>query len=232
MIKDKFAPIIIAVDGPAAAGKGTLSRRLAHFYDLAYLDTGSLYRAVGWSVLNAGGNPRNADEATEAAKNLDMSGIESHDIRTAEIGRAASIVAAIPSVRAALLDFQRNFAKHPPHFHEGKVRGAVLDGRDIGTVVCPDATVKLFIIADLEERAKRRWQELTARDAGLPLEQVVEDLRRRDARDSGRDTAPLTPSSDAEILDTSKLSIEEVVARSIRMVDRKLGIGSSPGETA
>ena len=130
-------PIIIAVDGPAAAGKGTLSRRLAHFYDLAYLDTGALYRAVGWSVLHRGGNPRNSAEAVKAAKELDMSGIESHDIRTGEIGRAASIVAADPGVRAALLDFQRNFAKHPPHFHEGKVRGAVLDGRDIGNRCVP-----------------------------------------------------------------------------------------------
>ena len=215
-------PIIIAVDGPAAAGKGTLSRRLAHFYDLAYLDTGALYRAVGWSVLHRGGNPRNSEEAVKAARELDMSGIESHDIRTGEIGRAASIVAADPGVRAALLDFQRNFAKHPPHFHEGKVRGAVLDGRDIGTVVCPDASVKLFVMADLEERARRRWVELSARDASLSLAQVIEDLRRRDTRDSSRNAAPLKPAADAEILDTSKLSIEDVVARSIRMVDAEL----------
>ncbi|MEE9330096.1 MAG: (d)CMP kinase [Parvularculaceae bacterium] len=215
-------PIIIAVDGPAAAGKGTLSRRLAHFYDLAYLDTGALYRAVGWSVLHRGGNPRNSEEAVKAARELDMSGIESHDIRTGEIGRAASIVAADPGVRAALLDFQRNFAKHPPHFHEGKVRGAVLDGRDIGTVVCPDASVKLFVMADLEERARRRWVELSARDASLSLAQVIEDLRRRDTRDSSRNAAPLKPAADAEILDTSKLSIEDVVARSIRMVDAAL----------
>ncbi len=192
--------MIIAIDGPAASGKGTLARRLAAHLELAYLDTGSLYRAVGVKVMEKGGNPEIEADALAAAHALDPERLNDPALRTEAAGAAASKVAAIPSVRAALLEFQRTFAAHPPK----GAKGAVLDGRDIGTVVCPDADHKLFITASLEKRVERRFKELREKGLDIIEEQVLQDMRERDARDSGRSTAPLVAAKDAVILDTSE----------------------------
>lgn len=216
------AACIIAVDGPAASGKGTLARRLAAHYDFAYLDTGALYRAVALSVILAGGNIENESDAVAAAESLDMAGLEDSDfaarLRTAETGLAASIVAAMPRVRAAILAAQRKFATQPP---DGK-KGAILDGRDIGTIVCPDAAAKLFITARAEIRAERRFAELRINDGSLNLETVLADIHARDARDEGRATAPMKQADDAPLLDTSELSIEEAFAAALALVEAKL----------
>lgn len=216
------AACIIAVDGPAASGKGTLARRLAAHYDFAYLDTGALYRAVALSVILAGGNIENESDAVAAAESLDMARLEDSDfaarLRTAETGLAASIVAAMPRVRAAILAAQRKFATQPP---DGK-KGAILDGRDIGTIVCPDAAAKLFITARAEIRAERRFAELRINDGSLNLETVLADIHARDARDEGRATAPMKQADDAPLLDTSDLSIEEAFAAALALVEAKL----------
>lgn len=203
--------MIIAVDGPAASGKGTLARRLAEHLGLAYLDTGLLYRAVGMAVVNAGGDPGDAAAATAAARALDPSGLFDPTLRLDEAGQAASKVAAIPAVRAALLAFQRDFAHRPP----GGAKGAVLDGRDIGTVVCPDAGHKLFVTASLEKRAERRLKELIARGVATIQEAVLQEMRERDARDSGRSVAPLVPAPDAFILDTTELDADQAFAAAL-----------------
>ncbi|HLT77161.1 MAG TPA: d(CMP) kinase [Ferrovibrio sp.] len=202
------SPIVIAIDGPVAAGKGTLARQLAARYDYAYLDTGSLYRAVGSKVLREGGDP------AAAAAGLTESDLAAGDLRSEAVGLAASKVAALPEVRAALLDYQRRFAAHPP----GGKRGAVLDGRDIGTVVCPDAAVKLFVTASDEVRARRRHKELMEKGDTASFEQVLADLRRRDEQDRARATAPLKPAEDAHLLDTSDLAIEAAVAAAAEIV--------------
>ena len=216
------AACIIAVDGPAASGKGTLARRLAAHFDFAYLDTGALYRAVALSVILAGGNLENESDAVAAAESLDMARLEDSDfaarLRTAEIGLAASIVAAMPRVRAAILAAQRQFATQPP---DGK-KGAILDGRDIGTIVCPDAAAKLFITARAEIRAERRFAELRVNDGSLNLETVLADIHARDARDEGRATAPMKQADDAPLLDTSDLSIEEAFVAALALVEAKL----------
>ena len=216
------AACIIAVDGPAASGKGTLARRLAAHFDFAYLDTGALYRAVALSVILAGGNLENESDAVAAAESLDMARLEDSDfaarLRTAETGLAASIVAAMPLVRAAILVAQRQFATQPP---DGK-KGAILDGRDIGTIVCPDAAAKLFITARAEIRAERRFAELRVNDGSLNLETVLADIHARDARDEGRATAPMKQADDAPLLDTSELSIEEAFAAALALVEAKL----------
>lgn len=196
--------MIIAVDGPVAAGKGTLARRLAEEFDLAYLDTGSLYRAVGLAVLRAGGDPADDAAALAAVARLRPADLSDPALREERSGNAASMVAAMPAVRAALLDYQRNFAASPP---DGR-GGAVLDGRDIGTVVCPEADVKLFVTASAEERARRRYQELVGRGEAVTQEEILDDLRERDARDAERAVAPLKPAVDAHLLDTSNLDIE------------------------
>lgn len=203
--------MIIAVDGPAASGKGTLARRLAEHLGLAYLDTGLLYRAVGMAVVNAGGDPGDAAAATAAARALDPSGLFDPTLRLDEAGQAASKVAAIPAVRAALLAFQRDFAHRPP----GGAKGAVLDGRDIGTVVCPDAGHKLFVTASLEKRAERRLKELIARGVATIQEAVLQEMRERDARDSGRSVAPLVPAPDAFLLDTTELDADQAFAAAL-----------------
>ena len=208
------APLIIAVDGPAAAGKGTLARRLAAHLGLPYLDTGLLYRATGRRVLDAGGDPANPADATAAAVALQPSDLDRGDLRGPPADAAASQVAAIPGVRAALLDFQRRF---------GQAHGAVLDGRDIGTVVFPEAPVKLFVTASPEERARRRHAELAARGAAPPLEQVAAEMAARDARDSARDVAPLRPAEDAVTLDTSDLDAEAAFAAALRIVESRRG---------
>jgi cytidylate kinase len=216
------AACIIAVDGPAASGKGTLARRLAAHYDFAYLDTGALYRAVALSVILADGNLENESDAVAAAESLDMARLEDSDfaarLRTAETGLAASIVAAMPRMRAAILAVQRQFATQPP---DGK-KGAILDGRDIGTIVCPDAAAKLFITARAEIRAERRLAELRVNDGSLNLETVLADIHARDARDAGRATAPMKQADDAPLLDTSDLSIEEAFVAALALVEAKL----------
>tara|TARA_R110002167_G_scaffold90296_1_gene243518 strand:+ start:283 stop:918 length:636 start_codon:yes stop_codon:yes gene_type:complete len=196
--------MIIAVDGPVAAGKGTLARRLAAELGFAYLETGALYRAVGLAVLRAGGDPADEAAALQAVARLQAQDLDDPALREERTGNAASIVAALPPVRAALLDYQRSFAVHPP---EGRP-GAVLDGRDIGTVVCPQAEVKLFVTASPEERARRRHSELVGRGETVSLQSVLDDLRERDARDAARAVAPLKPADDAHLLDTTDLDIE------------------------
>ncbi|MCI5047778.1 MAG: (d)CMP kinase [Aquisalinus sp.] len=218
--------IIIAVDGPAASGKGTLSRRLASFYGLAYLDTGSLYRGVGWVMLSRGLSPRDVEDAEATAKAFTLEQLDGADIRTPDVGRAASVVAALPEVRDALLEFQRSFAASPPN----GLKGAVLDGRDIGTVVCPDATVKLFIDAAVEVRAERRWKELNERDSSVSYEQVLEDIKRRDKRDSTREAAPMKAAQDAHLIDTSMLDIDAAFTAVRREIDKALMKSAMEGQ--
>lgn len=206
--------VVIAVDGPVAAGKGTLARRLADRYGYAYLDTGALYRAVGSKVLRAGGDPADADFSAKMAESLEDSDLAAKDLRSEAVGLAASKVATVPGVRAALLEYQRRFAQQPP----GGKPGAVLDGRDIGTVVCPDAAVKLFVTARDEIRAGRRHKELMDKGESVTFERVLEDLRRRDEQDRARSTAPLKPADDAHLLDTSDLAIEAAVAAAVDIV--------------
>jgi cytidylate kinase len=208
--------MIIAIDGPAAAGKGTLARRLARHLGYDFLDTGSLYRGVGLQVLRAGGDPANLAAAKAAAESLDLALLADPDLRGETAAKAASLVAAQPAVRAALLDFQRNFANRPP---SGK--GAVLDGRDLGTAVGPDARVKLIITASLEARAQRRLAALQAAGRAALWEAVLQDLQARDARDSKRDVAPLKPAADAVVIDTTSLSPDQVFEAAKAIVDAK-----------
>jgi cytidylate kinase len=205
---------VIAVDGPAAAGKGTLARRLAAALGLPYLDTGLLYRAVGRRVLDAGADPRDAVAAEAAARTLAPADLDRGDLRGPMADMAASAVAAIPAVRAALLDFQRDF---------GRAHGAVLDGRDIGTVVFPDARVKLFVTASVEERARRRFLELQGRGVAADLAQVTSEIRDRDAQDANRPVAPLRPAADAVMLDTSALDADAAFAAALDIVRGRLG---------
>ncbi len=193
--------LVIAIDGPAASGKGTLGRRLAAAYGLRYLDTGALYRAVARDVLASGADISDVDAACAAARNLDPDSLDDPGLRTQDIGAAASVVAKMPPLREALLAFQREIASGPP--------GAVLDGRDIGTVVCPDAQVKIYVSADAQTRARRRHAELVARGVRVSLDEIVEEIRARDARDSSRAASPLKPARDAYLLDTTNLSIED-----------------------
>jgi CMP/dCMP kinase len=195
----------VAIDGPAAAGKGTISRGLAQRFGFAHLDTGLLYRAVGMK----GGDP------VAAARSLSPTDLARDDLRSLAAGEAASRVAAIPEVRAELTEFQRRFACQPG--------GAVLDGRDIGTVICPQAEVKLFVTASPEVRAHRRWLELGGEDAPESFAQVLEQVRLRDARDQDRATAPLLAAPDAAVLDTSLLDTEQALARAIEIVGARLG---------
>jgi cytidylate kinase len=210
--------MIIAIDGPAAAGKGTMAKRLAKHFNLAFLDTGSLYRAVGKKVLDQGGDPDDPDFATSVALALAAKDLDGEGLRTETVGQAASKVSAVPGVRAALLDFQRNFAASPP---DGAA-GAVLDGRDIGTVVCPDATAKLFITASAEVRAERRLKELLGRGSEAIYARVLEDMKERDARDQSRATSPLEPAIDAKLLDTSDLDAEQAFAEALEFINSKI----------
>ena len=199
--------MIIAVDGPAAAGKGTIARALAKHFGYHFLDTGSLYRMVGLSALRNGGEPITVQAAIAAAHGLNPQKFSDAELRSEQVGAAASIVAAIPEVRAALLEFQRAFARREP--------GAVLDGRDIGTVVCPGADAKLFITASPEVRARRRQAELGSTD----YDAILADIRARDERDSKRSTAPLLAAQDAVTLDTSELDRDAAIAAAIRAVE-------------
>ena len=213
---------VIAVDGLAATGKGTLARRLAAHFDYAYLDTGMLYRAVGIAVLRAGGDPSDAAAATKAAQSLNPDTLvklaADPDLRTEIGGDAASKVAAVPEVRQALLKFQQDFAAHPP---EGK-KGAVLDGRDIGTVIAPHAKVKIYVEASERVRATRRFLELQARGENVTEAQVLADLQARDARDTQRATVPTKPAADAVILDTSDMNADQAFEAALGIVQAKL----------
>ena len=199
-------PFTIAIDGPAAAGKGTISRAVAAHFGCAHLDTGLLYRAVGARML-LGQDP------VDAARTLTSEDTRTGDLRTPEVAQAASRVAVLPEVRAALVDFQRSFAR--------RAGGAVLDGRDIGTVICPQAEAKLFVTASAEVRAQRRYSELVAAGAEVSPEQVLADVRERDARDRDRATAPLVAAPDATEIDTSDMSIEAAVEAAIAVIDRR-----------
>jgi cytidylate kinase len=210
--------LVIAIDGPAAAGKGTLARRLAEHYGLAYLDSGSLYRGTALSLLRQGIQAPDEAAAVAAAKSLKPELLADPALRAEATGALASKVAAIPAVRAALLNWQRGFAAAPP----GGKRGAVLDGRDIGTVVLPDAMVKFWIVASDEARAERRHKELQAKGGGAIYARVLEDMRERDARDTARATAPMKPAEDAEIIDTSALDADQVFQRARDTIDRKV----------
>jgi cytidylate kinase len=207
--------MIVAIDGPAASGKGTLARRLAAHYGLRHLDTGALYRATGWRVLAAGGDPANAADAVNAAGEIRPEDTGREELRTDRVAQAASVVAAIPAVRDRLLAFQRDFARTPP--------GAVLDGRDIGTVVCPEADAKLFVTASIEARARRRFNELRGRGEDVIYSAVLQDMKQRDARDSGRAVAPLKPAEDAFFLDTSDLDADQAFAAALAFISEKTG---------
>jgi CMP/dCMP kinase len=207
----------VAIDGPAASGKGTISKEVAKAFGFAHLDSGLLYRAVGILSLDKGRGVIDPITAEVIAENLSPKDLERDDLRTARAARAASKVAVIPEVRAALVTFQRDFARR-----DG---GAVLDGRDIGTVICPEAEAKLFVTASDEVRAKRRYTELMEAGADTTVEQVLADLRSRDARDSNRETAPLKQAEDAYLLDTTELSIDAAVAQAVAIVKQKIEQG-------
>ena len=204
------APLVIAVDGPSAAGKGTLARRLADHFGLRYLDSGRLYRAVAARLIRDGGDPADAERAVAAARALDDADLEAANLRDEAVGRAASVVAPIPGVRAALLDYQRSVAATPP--------GAVIDGRDIGTVVCPDAAHKLFVTARLEVRVERRCLELSEGGATVDRGRVRREMAERDARDQERGIAPLAAASDAIALDTSDLDADAAFAAALAAI--------------
>ncbi len=208
------APLIVAIDGPAAAGKGTLARRLAAALGLPYLDTGLLYRATASRVLDSGGDPADPSAAIAAAEALAPADLARTDLRTPAVDRAAASVASIPGVRAALLAFQRGF---------GRASGAVLDGRDIGTVIFPDAGVKLFVTASVAARAERRWRELLARNVAADLQTVTDDMAARDAADAARAAAPLRPADDAVTLDTTALTPDEAFARAMGIIRARTG---------
>jgi cytidylate kinase len=211
-VKRTAAPVI-AIDGPAAAGKGTLARRLATTLGLPYLDTGLLYRAVGRRVLDIGGDPNDPDTAETAARSLQPTDLDRSDLRGPHADAAAASVASIPNVRSTLLDFQRNFAAGS---------GAVLDGRDIGTVIFPDAVAKLFVTASLRERARRRWLELQTKGIDADITTVEEDMRQRDEKDAARIAAPLREAEDAYRLDTSELDAEAAFGSALAFVKGRL----------
>ncbi len=205
--------MIIAIDGPAASGKGTLARRLAAHYGLPHLDTGLLYRATAASLLNADRDLRDVDAAVAAARGLSLTDFDEARLRGREMGEAASIVAALPEVRAALVETQRNFARRPG--------GGVLDGRDIGTVICPQADVKIFVTASPEARAQRRALELAQRGDKADYAAILADIAKRDARDSERSDAPLRAAADAIRLDTTRMSVDAAFAETLRIVESR-----------
>jgi cytidylate kinase len=208
--------LIIAVDGPAASGKGTLARKLAHYLGLAYLDTGAIYRTIALKVLRSGGEPINESDSAAAARLYRPNMFPDWELRTEEVSKAASIVAAHAKVRAEVIGIQRKIANTPP--------GAVLDGRDIGTVVCPVADIKFFVTASPEERARRRCREIEASGQKADYQAILEEILRRDERDRTRPIAPLRPAPDAHLLDTTSLDIEATFQAARRIVD-----GHQPG---
>lgn len=212
--------IVIAIDGPAASGKGTLARRLAERLGFAHLDTGALYRATALLVLEQAGDPADPVTAARAAGLVKPELLSDPRLRDEAVSAAASIVAAIPAVRRALLDLQRDFAARPPK----PAKGAILDGRDIGSVVCPAAQVKLFVTASVEERARRRVEELRHQGTAAILEDVLQDLKERDARDSERRAAPLIATCDATVIDTTPLDADAVFERVSGVIAQALAV--------
>jgi CMP/dCMP kinase len=204
--------LVIAIDGPAASGKGTLARRLAAHFGLPHLDTGLLYRATACALLDEGLRLDDIDAAVAAARGLSLTDFDDQRLRTREMGEAASVVAALPEVRAELIDLQRRFAQN--------AEGAVLDGRDIGTVICPDAPVKIFVTASAEKRAQRRALELAGRGEKADYQSILADVKKRDERDSARSVAPLKPAEDAATLDTSELDIEGSFQAALAIVEK------------
>ena len=213
--------MIIAIDGPAASGKGTLAKRVAAHYGLHHLDTGRLYRAVARDTLAAGGDPSDAGAALAAARALDAKSLDDPDLRTPELGEAASLVARHPEVRKTLLAYQRAFARRKP--------GAVIDGRDIGTIVCPDADVKLFVTATPEERARRRYREFKDDGIDVTEKEVLADILARDTRDENRAVAPLRQPEDAVLLDTTNLAIDAAFRAAISLMDAAMGRAGRAG---
>jgi cytidylate kinase len=203
--------MIIAIDGPAASGKGTLAKQLAAHYGLRHLDTGLIYRAVAKAMLDRSHRLDDVEQAVSVAQALDPATFDAVELKRHVLGEAASIVSSIPQLRAALLAFQREFGRRPP--------GAVLDGRDIGTVIFPDADIKIFVTAGAEVRAGRRAAELERAGEGMDLTEVLNDIRRRDARDSRRAAAPLKPAPDAHLLDTTHLDIDAAFRAAVEIVD-------------
>ena len=207
--------MIIAIDGPAASGKGTLARRLAAHYGLPHLDTGLLYRATARALLEEGSRLDDVEAAVRSARGLALLDFEEDRLRGREMGEAASVVAALPPVREALIDMQRAFA--------GREQGAVLDGRDIGTVIAPEATVKIFVTASPDARAQRRALELRGRGEKVDYTSILEDIKKRDKRDSERVLAPLKPASDAHVLDTTDMNIEAAFAAALKIAESAQG---------
>jgi cytidylate kinase len=203
--------MIIAIDGTLASGKGTIARRLCRYFGLPYMDTGRLYRATGVAATKQGTDFEDAISLADVARTLDLNDFDEEELRTAEAGQAASKVAAVPEVRAALLELQRAFSK--------QAKGAVLDGRDIGTVVCPDADVKLWVDADVKTRAERRWKELREKGDTLSLSEMIAQLRERDERDKNRKDAPMVAAADAVLIDTTHLSIDAAVDKARAAVE-------------
>ena len=208
---NKNKSLVIAIDGPAASGKGTVAKRLAKHLGLSYLDTGSIYRAIGFGILHENADPANREVAIKAAKDLRPEDLKNKHLYDEGVGNAASIVSAIPEVRGILLQFQQDFAKAP--------EGAVLDGRDIGTVICPDADYKFFITADIEARANRRFKQLQTKGIPVIYDNVLQDLQRRDKRDRMREIAPLKAAEDATEIDTTSMDEGEVFARILEFVE-------------
>lgn len=209
---------IITVDGPSAAGKGTLAKRLAQHFGFAFLDTGALYRGVALTLLRQGADPADVEKAVGAAETLKPEILGDPGLRAEATSQAASIVAAIPGVRAAILNWQRDFAHRPPN----NSRGSVLDGRDIGTVVCPDAPAKLFITASVEARAQRRFKELQGRGETAIYARVLQDMQERDARDRARPISPTKAAEDAKTIDTSDLTADQVFDQALAFVTSKM----------
>lgn len=218
--------MIITIDGPAAAGKGTLSQRLAEKYCLAYFDTGMVYRAVGLMLLLDGKDLQDVQAAETAAAKLTFAKMielsQHRDFRLSRGGQAASIVSSYSGVRALLLDMQRNFAENPTYADGNPAKGVIYDGRDTGTVVCPHADIKFFITAAPEVRAKRRYDEYVAKGADVVYEDILRDVKARDERDANRKDAPMKPAVDAIILDTSNMGIEQVFIKAVAIIEEKL----------
>jgi CMP/dCMP kinase len=211
---------VVAIDGPAASGKGTLARRLADRFGLSHLDTGALYRAVALLMLEEAGDPTDPITAKAAARRVNPQLLSDPRLRREAVSAAASRVAAIPAVRRVLLDLQRNFAAHPPP----PAKGAILDGRDIGSIVCPAADVKLFVTASAEERTRRRVEELRQAGSTAIFEDVLKDLKERDARDTERQAAPLTAPPDAIVIDSTALDADAVFEYASGVVARALAV--------
>ena len=217
---------VIAVDGPAASGKGTLAKALAARLGFAYLDTGAVYRTVAMLTLEAGGDPAKPEDVRPALdkirKNLTPEMLTDPGLRTAEVADAAAVVAQMPEVREAVREYQNKFAKNPP----GGEPGSVLDGRDIGTVVCPDADIKFYVTADAEERARRRFNEWKAKTPGITFEEVLKEINDRDHHDMTRTISPLKPADDAHVLDTTHLNPAQALDAALKIVNGK---GTAPG---